>query len=68
MRIAGNGATTAAKRTVSIFAIFAGAAALAATVAVLPAAAKKNETPKNGEKTDQTAVDPNQPMLWPMTG
>lgn len=62
MRIAGNGATTAAKRTVSIFAIFAGAAALAATVAVLPAAAKKNETPKNGEKTDQTAVDPNQPM------
>ena len=62
MRIAGNGAATAAKRTFSTLAIFAGAAAFAAAFAVLPASAKKNEAPKTDQANGQTAVDPNQPM------
>ena len=60
MRIAGNKAVTAATRTLTTFSVFAGAAALAAMVAVAPADAKKNKTPKDEQAAP--AVDKNQPM------
>jgi lipoprotein-anchoring transpeptidase ErfK/SrfK len=58
MRMAGDEAVLAAKRTLSTFSIFVGAVALAATFAVAPADAKKSKAPK----AEQTAVDKNQPM------
>ena len=60
MRIAGNGAATAAMRTLTTLSIFAGAVAFAATVAVVPADAKKKA--KAPETEQATPVDQNQPM------
>jgi len=59
MRMTGEEAAEVAKRTLSTLTIFLGAAAIAATVAAVPAAAKKN-TP--AESDEAAAVDPDQPM------
>jgi len=59
MRMTGEEAAAVAKRTLSTLTIFLGAAAIAATVAAVPAAAKKN-TPAESDET--SAVDPDQPM------
>ncbi|HUW73966.1 MAG TPA: L,D-transpeptidase family protein [Methyloceanibacter sp.] len=58
MRMTGEEAAEVAKRTLSTLTIFLGAAAIAATVAAAPVAAKKS-TPA---ESHETAVDPNQPM------
>jgi peptidoglycan hydrolase-like protein with peptidoglycan-binding domain len=59
MRVAGNGAAAAVRRTVSNLSILAGVAAFAASLLVVPADAKKSNAP---DSERAAAVDQNQPM------